>query len=110
MAIKIVLSDKFRLKVAGTYKNESGIDAPFDFSLTVKRLNADEIKETLDSSEKSMIDFIGGLTEDWSGVKGPDDTLLPWSIDNYRALCAIPGIALLAFQTYLAEVGAKAKN
>lgn len=110
MAIKIVLSDKFKLKVQGTYKNESGLDAPFDFVLTVKRLNADEIKETLESSEQSMIDFVAGLAEDWSGVKGADDQPLPWSADNYKQLCAIPGIGLLAFQTYLAEVGAKAKN
>ena len=110
MAIKIVLSDKFRLKVAGTHKNESGLDAPFDFTLTVKRLNADEIKETLESSEQSMIDFIAGLTEDWSGVRDEADKPLPWSKENYKALCAIPGVGLLAFQTYLAEVGAKAKN
>lgn len=110
MAIKIVLSDKFRLKVQGTYKNESGIDVPFDFTLTVKRLNADEIKETLESSEQSMVDFIASVTEDWSGVKDANDQPLPWSADNYRALCRIPGIGVLAFTQYLDQAGAKAKN
>jgi hypothetical protein len=110
MAIKIVLSDKFKLKVQGTYKNESGLDAPFDFTLTCKRMSADDIKTTLESSEQSMVDFIAGVATDWSGVKGADDQALPYSEDNYKALCNIPGVALLAFRTYLEEVGAKAKN
>ena len=46
----------------------------------------------------------------WSGVKDADDKPLAYSEANLRALCKIPGIAGLAFRTYLAEVGAKEKN
>ena len=50
------------------------------------------------------------MVEDWSGVKDADDKALPYSEDKLRALCRIPGIASLAFRTYLLEVGAKEKN
>ena len=53
-----------------------------------------------------MVDVI----KDWRGVKAKDSTVLPYSADAYRQLCKIPGIAAMAYRTYLGEVGAKEKN
>jgi hypothetical protein len=104
MGIKIVISNTVRFKVKGTLKDEAGVDQPFDFSLTCMRLDSEQIQAKLRSeSDASVI-------EDWSGVKDADDKPLPYSEDNLRALCRIPGIAALAFRTYLLEVGAKEKN
>ena len=51
-----------------------------------------------------------GIVMGWTGVKDADDKPLDYSEDNFRALCKIPGVAALAFRTYLAESGAKEKN
>jgi len=111
MAIKIVVSDTVKFKVKGTIKDEAGIDQPFDFALVAMRLDADQIQAKLrDGSEASVADFMVDVIEDWQGVKGSDDKPLPYTEDNLRALCRIPGIAALTFRTYLTEVGAKEKN
>ena len=111
MGIKIVISNTVRFKVKGTIKDEAGTDQPFDFSLTCMRLDSEQIQAKLRSeSDASVIDFLCDVVEDWSGVKDADDKALPYTEDNLRALCRIPGIAALAFRTYLTEVGAKEKN
>jgi hypothetical protein len=111
MAIKITISDKVGIKVKGSIQNEAGAAQPFDFNLICQRLDADQIALRLkDDSERSLIDFMLDVVEDWSGVRSDDDKPLPFSADNYRALCKIPGVALIAFRTYLADVGAKEKN
>ena len=111
MGIKIVISNTVRFKVKGTIKDEAGTDQPFDFSLTCMRLDAEQIQAKLRSeSDASVIDFLADVVEDWSGVKDADDKALPYSEEHLRALCRIPGIAQVAFRTYLAEAGAKEKN
>ena len=61
-------------------------------------------------SEASLIDFLADIIEDWSGVRDAEDKAIAYSADALRQLCAIPGIAAVAFRTYIAEVGAKEKN
>lgn len=111
MAIKIVLSPLVKFKVQGTIKNEAGIDKPFDFWLTCKRLDADEIKAALqDESDKSVIEFLAGVIETWEGVRDDNDKPIDYSEDALKQLALIPGVTVLAFRTYLSEVGAKEKN
>ena len=111
MAIKILVSNRVKFKVKGTIKDEAGADQPFDFSITCSRLNADQIQAKLrDESEASVTDFMVDVVEDWSGVKDVEDKPLSFDEPNLRDLCRIPGLAALAFRTYLVEVGAKEKN
>lgn len=111
MAIKISISNTVRFKVRGTIKDEAGIDQPFDFQLQCMRLDADQIKSKLGSdSEASVTDFLADVIEDWTGVRGADDKPVAYSEDELRKLCKIPGVAAVAFKTYLLEVGAKEKN
>lgn len=111
MAIKILVSDRTKFKVKGTIKDEAGADQPFDFSLTCKRLDADQIQAKLrGESDASVTDFLADVVEGWAGVKDADDKPMDFDEDHFRALCRIPGIAGLAFRTYLVEVGAKEKN
>lgn len=110
MAIKITVSPRLKFKVKGTIKDEAGHDQPFDFSLTADRIDADAILDKVRDADTSVVDFMLGVVHDWAGVKDADDRPLPYSEDNYRALCRIPGIAQVAFRTYLAEAGAKEKN
>jgi hypothetical protein len=111
MGIKIVVSNLVKIKVRGTIKDEAGTDQPFDFSLTCRRLDADQIKTKLsDNSEASVSDFMLEVIEDWAGVRDADDKPLPFSESAWGQLCKIPGVSLVAFRTYLSEVGAKEKN
>lgn len=111
MSIKIVISNTVKFKVKGSLKDEAGVDQPFDFSLTCMRLDADQIQNKLrGEGDASVTDFLADVVEDWAGVKDADDKALTFNEDNLRALCRIPGIAALAFRTYLTEVGAKEKN
>jgi len=111
MAIKIIVSDTVGIKVKGAINDANGIPQPFDFRLTCMRLDADQINNKLKSeSEASMADFLVDVVEDWSGVRDGDDKPIPFNESGLRQLCKIPGVAALAFRTYLAEVGAKEKN
>lgn len=111
MAIKIVISNTVKFKVKGTIKDEAGVDQPFDFGLTCMRLDSDQIRNKLrDEGDASVTDFLVDVVEDWAGVKDADDKALTFTEENLRSLCRIPGVANLAFRTYLVEVGAKEKN
>lgn len=111
MAISIVISDTVGFKVKGTINNAAGTPQPFDFNLTAHRLDQDEIQSRLkNDSEGSIIDFVSSVVTGWSGVKDADEKPLEFSEDNLRRLCKIPGVGLIAFRTYIAEVGAKEKN
>jgi hypothetical protein len=110
MAIKIVVSPTLKFKVRGTIKDEAGTDQPFDFWLTARRLDADQIQAKLREGDNSVVDFMVDLVDDWLGVKDADDKPLPYSEAAYRELTKIPGVAQVAFRTYLIEAGAKEKN
>ena len=108
---KIAISNKVKFKVRGTIKDENGADVPFDFTLTCQRLDTEAIRALVkDDAENSVADFLATVTEDWAGVQDADGKPLPYTEANLRAVCKVPGIAPLAFSTYFAEVGAKAKN
>ena len=111
MAISIVISDTVGFKVKGSINNAAGTPQPFDFNLTCTRLDADEIQEKLKAdSEASLTDFLVDIATGWSGVRGADDKPMDYTEQALRQLCKIPGVAGLAFRTYLNEVGAKEKN
>jgi len=97
--------------VRGTFKDDAGVDQPFDFSLTCRRLDADAWQAKIrDRGDASITEFMLEVIEDWAGVKDPDDKPLAWSDDAWRALCLLPGVAMLSYRTYLAEAGAKEEN
>lgn len=111
MAIKLVISNRLKFKVRGTIKDEAGIDQPFDFSLICARLDTDQIQTKIKSdSEVSVLDFMVDVIEDWSGVRDEEDQPLAYSEENFRRLCKIAGVGMVAYRTYMAEVGAKEKN
>lgn len=111
MTIKIIVSDTVGIKVKGTINDAAGVPQPFDFGLTCIRLDAEQIAQRLKSnSDESVTDFLADVVEGWSGVRADNGDNVPYSAETLRQLCKIPGLANLAFATYLAESGAKAKN
>ena len=111
MAIKIVVSDLVGFKVVGTINDEAGVSQPFDFKLTCVRLDADQITAKLKAeNDASFTDFMVDVVRGWNGPRDENDKALEFTEAAYRQLCKIPGVAALAFRTYLKEVGAKEKN
>lgn len=111
MSISIVISPKVKFKVKGTMKNEAGVDQPFDFDLICTRLDTEEI-QAMKTEDGSFVfsDFMADVIEDWSGVKSEDKQAIPYSVESWKALSKIPGVAALAWQTFMRENGAKEKN
>lgn len=111
MSIKIVVSDTVGIKVKGTINDPAGVPQPFDFGLTCTRLDTDQIKAKLTNESEAMLtDFLTDIVHGWSNVRDADDKPLPFSPENLRQLCRIPGVSSMTFKTYLSEVGAKEKN
>lgn len=111
MAINISIDNKVGIKVKGSINDAAGIAKPFDFSLTCIRLDSDQIQAKLSGdSTDSVVDFLADVAEDWAGVRDSENKSVPYSTEALRALCKIPGVAGIAFRTYLNEVGAKEKN
>ena len=111
MSIKITVSDTVGFKVIGTINDAAGAPQPFDFSLTCVRLDAEQVQAKLkNNSGASFTDFLADVVQDWSGVRDAEDKPMPYSEAALRQLCKISGVAVLTFNTYMAESGAKAKN
>lgn len=112
MSIKITVSNKVGFKVKGTINDEAGNPQAFDFGLTCRRLSGEVIDAQIggDFGEASIMAFMLGVIENWSGVRGDDDKPLQYSEDAFRGLCQIPGVLYVAYKAYREESGAKAKN
>lgn len=111
MAIKLVVSDTVKFQVKGVIRNAVGTDEPFNFSLICKRLKSEDIQARFRGEEELLlVDFFASITEDWAGVRDAQDAPAPYNVENLRALFQLPGIASLAFRTYMTECGAREKN
>ncbi|MFN7155083.1 MAG: hypothetical protein ACK4OE_15470 [Acidovorax sp.] len=114
MSISIVVDNKVKFRVKGSFRNGEGVDQPFDFGLRCKRLDTDAITD-LKSSDGSYIyaDFMAAVIEEWFDVNGggaDGKKAVPYTTDAWHALCKTPGVAALAWATYMRENGAKEKN
>lgn len=112
--ISFTIDDKVTFKVDGTETDAKGVSRPFDFSLTCRRLDIEELeaKRTAEG-DQSYTDFFVEITEDWSGPRGQDGAPVPYSADNLRALLKRPGLFNLCFRRYMLAVvvkDAKEKN
>ena len=113
MAIKISVSDIVGIKIEATINAETGAAKPYEFGLTCTRHTSEEIDDKLagDYSAPAVMAFMLEVIKGWSGVRSEDDkTAVPYSEDNFRALCKTAGVLFLAFKCYREQVGVKAKN
>ncbi|MBY0243187.1 MAG: hypothetical protein K2X55_28165 [Burkholderiaceae bacterium] len=111
---QIVVSDKVLVTVEGVLANEDGKAKPFKFSLVCKRLPAKQLRDAMtDLAVADISQFLAPLTTEWRDQKlvlEDDDTPAEFCEEAFEALMDIPGVAQLAFNAYVNESGAKAKN
>lgn len=112
MPIQFKISNKVAFKVKGQINGPDGAAQFFDFGLTAKRLNADQLRATLEVGNQQLVsDFLAENIIDWRGVKDEAGADMPFSLADFDELQRVyPGLSGLIFNTYLAEVAARAKN
>lgn len=108
---RIAVSDTVLVPVAGAFRDADGVEQPFSFSLICNRESVEEQKKSLG---KPMADFVAERTIGWRDQKLvlDIDTGAPaeFCADALAALLNINGISPMAFQAYMVESGAIAKN
>lgn len=111
MAFKLIARNSVNVPVKGVLSDDAGQPERFEFTLQCRRLGADALRDKLkNGGERSVKSFMQDVAEGWRGVQGADGQPLPFTDDNLDALLDTPGLAQLAFEAYLQEQAAKAKN
>jgi len=122
MAIKITISDKVGFKVKGVFNDADGSEQDFEFTLTAKRLPEADINkiqhELVTDAAKTgnhsavIACLADRIITNWgTDVRDETDAPMPYTPAGFATLCqAYKGLGLHTWHTYLANVGAKAKN
>lgn len=131
MSIKIIVSNKVGFTVKGEVNDENGQSQPFEFKLTARRFDEEEMAITQAAllvgigkvgNHQPIVNLLCGsdaddteakpaLITNWSGVKDEDNAELAFNSERLRQLIkANRGLAGLIWRTYQAEAGAKEKN
>ena len=109
---KVVVSNTVLVPVTGSISNEAGEPVKFKFSLTCKRLAADEMKTRMEG-KGTLKDILQEVTTGWSGQRlvleesGDPAEFCPEALE---ALLDISGMSLVCFNAYGAASAAKEKN
>jgi predicted SpoU family rRNA methylase len=109
---KLVVSDTVVVPVSGNLKDANGRAVSFKFSLTCRRIGADELKEKLES-QTTIKDILREVTTGWTGqrlVLEEDDTPAEFCDDAFDSLINIAGLAMVCFNCFVKENGAAEKN
>lgn len=109
----LAVEEVVEVPVKFTLKSK-GVDKLFSFSASATRLSQDEITAMLANKEQKIKEFLPEVYIGWSGqrlvldasTKEPAD----FSPESLAAMLNAPGVALVFFNSYLKEVGAKEKN
>jgi len=110
MSIKIQVSDRVTFRVRGQITDDAGVNQPFDFGLTARRLNVKQLEARMRADDQTVDEFIADIVEDWSAVRDAEDKEVPFSREALAKLLEIPGLSRLILQTFAEESSARAKN
>lgn len=110
MAFRLVARDSVRVPIKGELQGDDGGKERFSFTLMCKRMGAERLAESLKDRERKASDFLDEVTFGWDGVVDADGNPRAFSKAALSELLDTPGVALLAFNSYLTESAAKEKN
>ena len=112
MAIQLIERNSVAVNVSGQLNDEHDAAKPinFNFTLHCKRLHIEALQAALADKERSVRDFVTSVVHGWAGVQGADGHSLPFSAEGLEQLLSLPGMDGLAFNAYLEQQGARAKN
>lgn len=110
----------YQLAIGNTIKvpvkfesNSNGITKAFNFNLICDRLPQDELLK-LESDDKELIkDVLKRVTKGWESqtlVLDADNKPAEFNDDAFEMMLSLAAIHVVAWKSYLKEVGAKTKN
>lgn len=108
MTFKLKVRDVCVAKVKGEMPTESGATERFDFTLTCNRVTGSQLVE--ETRDVTVTDFMRKKVTGWDGVLDESGNPVPFSKAGLDDLLDVPGMPVLAYQAYLASIGAKEKN
>lgn len=113
MAFKLAVADLIGVKVEGSNRDEHGNEKPFKFTLVCERYSAEQMKAAVGNKDETAFAFLERVARDWQGQRLVLDDAgepAPFGLEALRLLLSISGMAMLCWQSYLAQVQATAKN
>lgn len=110
MTFRMVVSDMVSVPVSGRLPDANGRAVPFSFTVLARRLPASELRTALESSDRTVPEFLSSVMRGWSGVQADDGAELPYSQPALDALLDIVGMANLIFGAYIEACGVKGKE
>lgn len=111
MAFQLIERNTVAVTIKGILNDATtGQPQPFDFVLHCQRMDVPALQAALANKERSVRDFLQSVAQGWAGVQGADGSTLPFSPEAFAQMLNLPGLEQLAFDAYLAQQGARAKN
>lgn len=109
MAINFKIDDIVGIKVKGHLVDANGNPQPYEFKLTCRRLNSEQITAA-HANEITIGQFLANVVEDWSGPRDEQGQPVPYTPAALEHILKIPGIAKKAYENYLRSAGDVEKN
>ena len=111
MAFQLIERNTVAVTIKGILNDATtGQPQPFDFILHCQRLDVPALQAALADKERSVRDFVRSVTQGWSGVTGAEGATLAFTEAGFEQLLNLPGLEQLVFNSYLEQLGARAKN
>lgn len=110
--MKLAIENKVKVQVNFNINN-AGKVANHSFSLIADRFDQDQIKELLDDKDRTVSDVVKEVVTGWSGqklVQNDDGSPAEFSAEALGIMLSVPGVSSVIYSSWMAEIGAKAKN
>lgn len=110
--MKLVIDDTVQVPVKFE-TNNNGKGKSFNFNLTCNRLSQQEISEIIKDDDALVVDVLKDIVIGWQNqnlVVDEDNKPCAFSVESFEMMLSLKGIGIVAWQSYLKEVGAKIKN
>jgi hypothetical protein len=106
MAMRLGFSDTIDVPVAGTIPEAGGRKTDFSFTLTCKRVSAEESK----NDRRPVPEFLNDAIQGWSGMQDRSGADLPFDRAALKELLDVFGMESHIFSAYVDAVSVKAKE
>lgn len=112
MAYKLAISNIVEVPINFTLRTGAG-EQPFEITLVCDRIDREKVKEVFESKDQTAIDVLVNVTRGWKDqTLILDDTDQPaaFTSEAFAELLKVPGVAVVALNSYFGEISAKRKN
>lgn len=113
MAVKFAIGNVIEVPVR-FQTNDGGKALKVSFKLICERLEEDELKNRIEQPDHTVKEFMQSVATGWKEqtflVEETTGKGAEFSAENFKTMMSFPGLANLAFTSYLKEQAANVKN